>query len=65
MEAEFRRHPAARQARHLSEEELPRLHGKPVLQRDQYHRPGKEAQATDTQRGKFDRFFFFFPEFRF
>lgn len=52
--AQFRGHPSARQTRHLPEEELPRLHGEPVLQREQHHRPGKETQAADPQRGEFD-----------
>lgn len=50
--AQFRGHPSARQTRHLPEEELPRLHGEPVLQREQHHRPGKETQAADPQRGE-------------
>lgn len=50
--AEFRRDPSARKARHLPEEELSRLHGESLLQRDQYYRPGQETQAADTQRGE-------------
>lgn len=50
--AELRGHPAARKTRHLPEEELPGLHGEPVLQREQHHRPGKETQAADPQRGE-------------
>lgn len=51
--AKFWRHPSSWEARNLPEEELPGLHGEPILQRDQHHRPGKETQTPDTQRGEF------------
>lgn len=54
MTAELRRNPTAWETWNLPQEELPGLHGEPVLQRDQHHRPGEETQASDVQRGEFD-----------